>query len=413
MASARVNFSVGLFMTAGLALATLAVIWLGMTSFLRKGEIFVTYFDESVQGLGVDSPVKYRGVPVGRVKAIRIAPDYHLIEVVILIDDKHADDENRFEDSEAAISNVGITGAMFVEIDKRAPGAPDLSPELDFTPQYPVIASRPSNIKKLFREIDEIAMKIQAIDFKGISDQAMLAFATVNTVMTEARFGDISADIRTLLASINAAANPQRLESMAKNMEQTVAASRRLMDQAARELTRLDDILVQVQAMLAFATVNTVMTEARFGDISADIRTLLASINAAANPQRLESMAKNMEQTVAASRRLMDQAARELTRLDDILVQVQAMVEANRPHVDTTMGAMASTALKADAVMTQSHATVFQMQNAIKDLEERLAVTAENLEQTSSNLNTLIEGVKDQPAQLFFGQPKAPRKVEE
>lgn len=337
MASARVNFSVGLFMTAGLALATLAVIWLGMTSFLRKGEIFVTYFDESVQGLGVDSPVKYRGVPVGRVKAIRIAPDYHLIEVVILIDDKHADDENRFEDSEAAISNVGITGAMFVEIDKRAPGAPDLSPELDFTPQYPVIASRPSNIKKLFREIDEIAMKIQAIDFKGISDQAMLAFATVNTVMTEARFGDISADIRTLLASINAAANPQRLESMAKNMEQTVAASRRLMDQAARELTRLDDILVQVQVM----------------------------------------------------------------------------VEANRPHVDTTMGSMASTALKADAVMTQSHATVFQMQNAIKDLEERLAVTAENLEQTSSNLNTLIEGVKDQPAQLFFGQPKAPRKVEE
>ena len=66
MASARVNFSVGLFMTAGLGLATLAVIWLGMTSFLRKGELYVTYFDESVQGLNVDSPVKYRGVPVGR-----------------------------------------------------------------------------------------------------------------------------------------------------------------------------------------------------------------------------------------------------------------------------------------------------------------------------------------------------------
>ena len=124
-------------------------------------------------------------------------------------------------------------------------------------------------------------------------------------------------------------------------------------------------------------------------------------------------MAKNMEQTVAASRKLMDKAAEELTRLDDILVQVQAMIEANRPHVDTTMGAMASTALKADAVMTQSHATVFQMQAAIKDLEERLAVTAENLEQTSSNLNTLIDNVKDQPAQLIFGQPKAPRKVEE
>jgi len=337
MASARINFSVGLFMTAGLALATLAVIWLGMTSFLRKGEIFVTYFDESVQGLGIDSPVKYRGVPVGRVQAIRIAPDYHLIEVVILIDDEHADDENRFVDSVAAISNVGITGAMFVEIDKRGPLAHDFSPRLDFTPEYPVIASRPSDIKKLFREIDEIAMKIQSIDFKGISDQAMLAFATVNTVMTEAQFGAISADIRTLLASINAAANPKRLESMAKNMEQTVAASRTLMEKAAEELTRLDDILVQVQAM----------------------------------------------------------------------------VETNRPHVDTTMSAIASSALQADALMAQSHATVFQMQATIKDLEARLAATAENLEQTSNNLNTLIGNVKDQPAQLFFGQPKAPRKVEE
>lgn len=337
MASARVNFSVGLFMTAGLALATLAIIWLGMTSFLRKGELFVTYFDESVQGLVIDSPVKYRGVPVGRVQAIRIAPDYHLIEVVILIDDEHAADENRFVDSVAAISNVGITGAMFVEIDKRWPAAGDLSPKLTFTPEYPVIASRPSDIKKLFREIDEIAMKIQSIDFKGISDQAMLAFTTVNTVMTEARLGDISADIRTLLASVNAAANPQRLESMARNMEQTVIASRTLMDKAAEELSRLDGILVQVQAM----------------------------------------------------------------------------VEANRPHVDTALGAMASTALKADAVMTQSHATMFQMQAAIKDLEERLAVTAENLEQTSSHLNALIGNVKDQPAQLIFGQPKAPRKVEE
>jgi len=337
MASARVNFSVGLFMTAGLALATLAIIWLGMTSFLRKGELFVTYFDESVQGLGVDSPVKYRGVPVGRVQAIRIAPDYHLIEVVILIDDEHADDENRFVDSVASISNVGITGAMFVEIDKRWPAAGDLSPALSFTPEYPVIASRPSDIKKLFREIDEIAMKIQSIDFKGISDQAMLAFATVNTVMTEAQFGAISKDIRTLLASVNAVANPKRMESMAKNMEQTVAASNALMGKAAEELGRLDTILVQFQSM----------------------------------------------------------------------------IEANRPHVDTAVSALASTALKADTVMTQSHATVFQMQGAIRELEERLAVTAENLEQTSNNLNTLIGNVKDQPAQLIFGQPKAPRHVEE
>ena len=337
MASARVNFSVGLFMTAGLILATLAIIWLGMTSFLSKGEIYVTYVDESVQGLGVDSPVKYRGVPVGRVQAIRIAPDYHLIEVVILVDDEHTGDENRFADTVASLSNVGITGAMFVEIDKQNARSMNLSPKLTFTPEHPVIASKPSEVKKLFREIEEIAMKVQSIDFKGISDQAMSVFSTANKAMTDAQLGAISADIRTLLASINTAANPKRLESIAKNMDQTVIASRTLMERATEDLTRMDSILAQLQATL----------------------------------------------------------------------------DTNRPHIDTTMGALATTALKADAFMTQSHTTMFEMQATIKELQQRLAVTAENLEQTSSNLNSLITNAKDQPSLLIFGQPKPPRKVEE
>lgn len=336
MASARVNFSVGLFMTAGLGLATLAIIWLGMTSFLRKGELYVTYFDESVQGLNVDSPVKYRGVPVGRVQAIRIAPDYHLIEVVIQVDDEHAGDEKRFAGSVAAISNVGITGAMFVEIDKRTP-LDGPTPALDFTPEHPVIASKPSDIRKLFREINDIAAQIKAIDFRGISDQAKNAFSSLDNAVAQARIGDISADIRTLLASINAAASPQRLQSMARNVDGSIEASRRLMDKAAEELTRMDAVLAQFQAML----------------------------------------------------------------------------DANRPHVDTTMGALAGAALKTDAFMTQSQATMLQMQATIRDLEDRLSATAENLEQTSGNLNALITSVKDQPAQLLFGEPKAPRATEE
>ncbi len=337
MASARVNFSVGLFMTAGLGLATLAIIWLGMTSFLRKGELYVTYFDESVQGLNVDSPVKYRGVPVGRVQSIGIAPDYHLIEVVILVDDEHAGDEDRFDNSVASIANVGITGAMFVEIDKRKPYSDGPTPELKFTPEYPVIASKPSDIRKLFREIDDIASKIRSIDFKGISDQAMAAFTTISTVMNDAHLGEISADVRTLLASINAAASPERLQSLARNTDKTIAASHVLMTRAADELMRMDAVLAQLQGILADS----------------------------------------------------------------------------RPHIDTTMSALASGAAKTDALVSQSRATMEQMQETIRNLEDRLAATAENLERTSGNLDALISGIKAQPAQLIFGQPKAPRKVEE
>ena len=63
--------------------------------------------------------------------------------------------------------------------------------------------------------------------------------------------------------------------------------------------------------------------------------------------------------------------------------------------------------------MAQSQATMQQMQATIRDLEDRLSATAENLEQTSGNLNALVTSVKDQPAQLLFGEPKAPRITEE
>ena len=77
---------VGFFVAIGFTLAILVFIWLGMSRFLQKGRFYVTYFDESVQGLDVDSPVKYRGVFIGRVESIGVAPDSKLIKVVLKIE---------------------------------------------------------------------------------------------------------------------------------------------------------------------------------------------------------------------------------------------------------------------------------------------------------------------------------------
>lgn len=81
-----VYFVVGFFVTVGTLAAVSMILWLGASKYLRKGVKYVTYFDESVQGLQVDSAVKYRGVEIGSVEKIRVAPDDRLIEVVIKAD---------------------------------------------------------------------------------------------------------------------------------------------------------------------------------------------------------------------------------------------------------------------------------------------------------------------------------------
>ena len=79
MPSVRTKFSVGLFVIIGMSLVVIFVLWLGMSEIFKEGRKYVAYFDESVQGLNKDAAVKYRGVNIGRVDQIGVAPDGRLI----------------------------------------------------------------------------------------------------------------------------------------------------------------------------------------------------------------------------------------------------------------------------------------------------------------------------------------------
>ena len=69
--SAKANyFKIGVFILSAAALAVVGVIVLGAGALFEKKIIMETYFDESVQGLGIGAPVKYRGVTVGSVEHI-------------------------------------------------------------------------------------------------------------------------------------------------------------------------------------------------------------------------------------------------------------------------------------------------------------------------------------------------------
>ena len=54
MANQKTKFTVGLFITCGVIIAVLAIIWLGVSRIFEKGRYYATYFDESVQGLAID-----------------------------------------------------------------------------------------------------------------------------------------------------------------------------------------------------------------------------------------------------------------------------------------------------------------------------------------------------------------------
>ena len=63
---------IGAFVLGAVALAVAAVVVFGSGKFLRKTHKFVMFFNGSVKGLSVGSPVMFRGVKVGQVTDIKV-----------------------------------------------------------------------------------------------------------------------------------------------------------------------------------------------------------------------------------------------------------------------------------------------------------------------------------------------------
>ncbi len=112
------KFLIGLFVIAGLLIGAVVIIWVSAADMFMKGSTYVSYFDESVQGLQTDSAVKYRGVEIGKVDSIKVAPDYRLIEVVMKIN-LSGDLQNQIF---SQLRTAGITGIVFIELDHLRAG---------------------------------------------------------------------------------------------------------------------------------------------------------------------------------------------------------------------------------------------------------------------------------------------------
>ncbi len=167
MANRKARFMTGLFVIGGIMIGVAAIVWLGASQYFEKGARYVTYFDESVQGLQVDSRVKYRGVDVGSVQRIGVASDQRLVEVAIKIN-LEADIEHTMV---SQLKAAGITGIVFVELDRKTEHNRVFLPPAGMKTLYPVIPSQPSQGKQMFSSVDRIMEQIAQVDLKGVTDQ--------------------------------------------------------------------------------------------------------------------------------------------------------------------------------------------------------------------------------------------------
>jgi len=244
MATEARKFQIGLFVVVGACLLVLGVIALGASHFFSDTRDYVTFFDESVQGLEKDSLVKFQGIPVGRVYGLQIAPqDSNLAEVLLKIDAQ----VKISPDMRIKMAYAGITGMKYLEIDRVEPGTPDRSPRLTFTPDEPVIPSQPSDLKAILSSVEQVVDNLKALDLKGIGDRLKETLDDVRSILAKENWTETIANIRAMSASLRAASSDIQqmlqkpgVENLLADASATVASLREVSAQIQQALAQLD-----------------------------------------------------------------------------------------------------------------------------------------------------------------------------
>ena len=194
------HWKLGLFVVAGVGCFLGLLVALGASSLKKESVAYETYFDESVQGLDVGSPVKFRGVTIGNVAEIDIAPDRRhvgvscAITVSQLVSLKLLDTSKKKlslpfgrpapvtlavpPDLRMQLASAGITGVKFISIDffdiKDNP-----PPILPFPVPVNYVPSAASTLKSL-----EDAVLKAVNRFPEIADQLVLVTTQVNHLLS-------------------------------------------------------------------------------------------------------------------------------------------------------------------------------------------------------------------------------------
>lgn len=164
----------------------------------------VTYFDEAIGGLRADSPVRYRGVDIGRVQKVALDFDttYIRVEFEVWIDALPEWETQALKRNvkdidpllRAQISTVGLIGQSFLQVDRLDEPPPVLA--IDNIPAgRHYLPSRASDMTSLVRNmraslsqmpailerLDEtlgtVQQKIDAIDIEGLTSEAQATLA--------------------------------------------------------------------------------------------------------------------------------------------------------------------------------------------------------------------------------------------
>jgi paraquat-inducible protein B len=367
-------YKLGVFIIIGTAMLIAVIIILGAGRYFETTYTMETYFDESVNGLAVGSPVKLRGVKIGRVADISFVPNiykdinaagsrYVYVECDInpdLYDDIPEAEFRKQVQQEVKRglrirpTSLGLTGQLFLNIVYDDPDTSTPLP-INWEPKHSYIPSAPSTLSQV----------------EG-------AITTISKTLSSLKQDDLEAIIGDVKSIVNTIAEFMKTEGGRAAGNKILA----ILEETHSILNRTDELLADPamdkiipNAAGAAESLNTILTR------SAD------DIIAAAGEAR--------------------QAMTSFKRASSVLEKALS-----DPRVDTAMGEIAPTlenisraSTDLTAAVSKVHALVNRLNGVVASETSNVHSILEDTREVMQNIKELTGTAKRYPSDLLFGAP--------
>jgi len=279
MASKTNYFKIGVFVISAIVVLVVFTIALGLGSLGKTKLRFETYIDESVQGLNIGSPVKHRGVQIGRVENITfVTSEYNLNDsfikysryVMVVIaadDDKFATVESgsSFTDMldqliekglRIRLTTQALTGIAYLEVDYfDAEEYPPLA--IAWEPKYKYIPSAASAFGSFTQSLEQTLKQIANVDFVEVVKNFNDLLVSINSTLKDARIvtlieelRETNVDLKDVISKAGAAIDDADVKALSDKLSKLIENLDNSANMATETINGFKDTNTLVQDML-------------------------------------------------------------------------------------------------------------------------------------------------------------------
>jgi len=259
------KFRLGLFVLAGTVLFIAGLFVLGLEGLFVKKAHFVTLFPESVQGLTIGSPIKYKGVPIGTVAKISIQVENKLIRVDMDINLSGFSAETKIDNGDkmrlfrnfirkerekglrCRLEYAGITGLKYIELDYFKVKLPEVLIPMPKRKELSTIyvPSTPSALKDILKLINASLERIAKVDFEGLSNRLSDVLDGAEKIVSGPKLLKAIDQMEAMSANLNQSSKvlkdtltPKKVKEIINNVDKILDKLHTISTQLEEQLTK-------------------------------------------------------------------------------------------------------------------------------------------------------------------------------